>query len=309
MNNKIAFKQFCEQNYVNLFGSFWWWNNVVKDNWDVLIHKKDDQILACMPYHFKYKFGLKAIIPPVLTPYQSISFSIPDDAKSDKQLSFVRKSLEHLINEIPSCTLFLRQVDYKEDYLLPFIWNNYEVKVRYTYILDTTIDKDLLFMNMKDTLRREIKKAKTNTHIVTSNNVDALYLLKQKSANNSNEPLNYSKEYLIRIAGLIELGKGSIQEITENNKTIASLFVCWDNYQLYYICGALDPDYRNSGGLSWLLWEAILQAKNRGLTFNFEGSMIKSIERYFASFGASPTPFFEIKKVNPGIIRPLFNKI
>lgn len=309
MNNKEAFKRFSEQNNTTLFGSYTWWNKVVKDQWDVLLYKKGDVVLACMPYLLRSKWGQKAIIPPMLTPYQSISYALPPDGKSSKQLSFIRKAQESLIEQLPASALFLRQFDTSESYLLPFHWKDYELKVRYTYLLDTQLSDSELFANLKDSLRREIKKAQSFGVLTTTQKADKLFQLKQLNANVYNEPLNYDLAYLSRIANLQIENKAQIQEISANNRTIASLLVCWDNHQLYYICGALDPEYRNSGALSWLLWEAILLAKSKGLVFNFEGSMIKSIERYFANFGASPTPFYEVKKVNNQFLKPFLRKV
>lgn len=309
MNPKEEFKNFCDRNQTNLFGSSWWWENVVKENWDVLLYKRGEEVLACMPYHFKNKAGLKAIIPPMLTPYQNISYALPSDGKVDKKISFVRKVQESLIEQMPKNSLFLRQFNYTEQYLLPFYWNDFELKVRYTYVLDTTITENDLFNNLKDSLRREIKKAKVVGSLSTTNTIDTLYELKQQNLEKYNEPLSYSKEYLNRIAQLIKAKQASVQEVKIENTVIASLLVCWDHQQVYYTCGAVAPDYRNSGALSWLLWEAILMAKSLNLTFNFEGSMIKPIERYFASFGGTPTPFFEVKKVNSKLLKPFLNKI
>tara|TARA_R110002049_G_scaffold251627_2_gene426008 strand:+ start:4649 stop:5578 length:930 start_codon:yes stop_codon:yes gene_type:complete len=309
MNSKDEFKHFCDRNQTTLFGSFWWWENVVKDSWDVLLYKKGEEVLACLPYHYKYKAGLKAIIPPMLTPYQSISYALPADGKVDKQISFVRKAQEYLIDQVPKNSLFLRQFNCTEQYLLPFYWNDYELKVRYTYLLNTSISENDLFNNLKDSLRREIKKAKAVGVLSKANTIDTLYELKQQNSDKYNEPLSYSKEYLDRIGQLIKIKQASIQEVKIENTVIASLLVCWDHQQVYYTCGAVAPDFRNSGALSWLLWEAILLAKSLNLTFNFEGSMIKQIERYFASFGGTPTPFFEVKRVNSKLLKPLLNKI
>ncbi len=309
MDNKEAFKLFCERNPVSLFGSYLWWETVVKNNWDVLLYKKGEEILACMPYLLKSKWGQKAIIPPMLTPYQGISYAIPPDSKPDKRLSFMRKAQEALIEQLPACGLFLRQFDTSESYLLPFYWNDYELKVRYTYLLDTQLKESDLFANLKDSLRREIKKAQSLGELAITKEADTLFQLKKENAKSHNEPLSYDLAYLSRIAKLQNVDRARIQEVTIGGRTIASLLVCWDNQQLYYTCGAIDPEYRNSGALSWLLWEAILLAKEKNLVFNFEGSMIKSIEKYFASFGATPTPFFDVKKINNQLLKPFLQKV
>ena len=46
------------------------------------------------------------------------------------------------------------------------------------------------------------------------------------------------------------------------------------------------------------MWEAITLAKSKGLSFNFEGSMNKNIERFFTTFGSFPKPYMQITKTS-----------
>jgi hypothetical protein len=308
MTAKEEFKIFCEHNNLPLFNSYWWWANVVKSNWEVLLYKKGSQVLACFPYHFRKKMGVTAIIPPILTPYQGIGYAHQPGAKMDKTISFYRKAQEAIIDQLPSNSLFIRQFDSKTTYLLPFYWKVFDLKVRYTYLLPTEKEATELYSDLKDTLRREIGKAKGSLMLSDSSNPRPLFELKKQNNEQSGEPLPYDLDYLKRICQLIESKNAHLFEAKENDQTVAALLVTWDTDQLYYTCGATHPDYRNSGALSWLLWEAILKAKSLQLTFNFEGSMIPAIERYFASFGGIPTPFIEVRKISNKVLEPILKK-
>jgi hypothetical protein len=45
------------------------------------------------------------------------------------------------------------------------------------------------------------------------------------------------------------------------------------------------------------MWKSILHARQLGLrTFDFEGSMIPEVERYFREFGGKLIPYYEISK-------------
>ncbi|EYB66480.1 hypothetical protein DEIPH_ctg105orf0001 [Deinococcus phoenicis] len=52
------------------------------------------------------------------------------------------------------------------------------------------------------------------------------------------------------------------------------------------------------GAAALLLWHAIGQAAQRELAFDFQGSMIESIEEYFRGFGARLTPYSHISKAS-----------
>ena len=67
--------------------------------------------------------------------------------------------------------------------------------------------------------------------------------------------------------------------------------------------GGGNPDLRNSGAQSLCMWEAIKFASSLNLSFDFEGSMIEPIERFFRNFGAIQTPFFCIYKTNSKLIK------
>ncbi len=82
----------------------------------------------------------------------------------------------------------------------------------------------------------------------------------------------------------------------------ACLFV-WDNLYCYYLFGAANPEYKTSGAMSLLIWEGIKLAKSRHVDFNFEGSMIKPVERFFRNFGGSQLPYFRIYKNNSVLLK------
>ena len=69
--------------------------------------------------------------------------------------------------------------------------------------------------------------------------------------------------------------------------------------------GGGDPKLRKSGATSLLLWEAINRQPLGVQVFDFEGSMIEPIERFFRAFGAVQTPYFEITHVKSKLFERL----
>ena len=80
----------------------------------------------------------------------------------------------------------------------------------------------------------------------------------------------------------------------------------WDNSSAYYLQGVTADKFKTTGSMSLLLWEAISRSASKSKAFNFEGSMIESIEHYFRAFGGVQTPYFEIKKTSSKFLK-LFN--
>ena len=70
----------------------------------------------------------------------------------------------------------------------------------------------------------------------------------------------------------------------------------------YYLLGGGDPELPTSGAHSFLLWEAIRFAASVTKRFDFEGSMVKGIERSFRSFGARQVPYSKVWRANSKIL-------
>ena len=70
--------------------------------------------------------------------------------------------------------------------------------------------------------------------------------------------------------------------------------------------GGINPKYKDLGGMDIVQFESIKFALESGRKFDFEGSMIESIEKYFRSFGAIQKPYFQITKSRNKFINLLF---
>jgi hypothetical protein len=66
--NKTYYKDFCENNQLPIFFQPWWLNSLAgKDNWDVAIYRKSNEIFGVLPYYHKKKLGFKFLGLPILS--------------------------------------------------------------------------------------------------------------------------------------------------------------------------------------------------------------------------------------------------
>ncbi|MCY1460607.1 Acetyltransferase (GNAT) domain protein [compost metagenome] len=86
----------------------------------------------------------------------------------------------------------------------------------------------------------------------------------------------------------------------------AGVYIVWDQNSAYYIMGGGDPELRNSGATSLCMWEAIKLASTVTKAFDFEGSMLEPVERFFRGFGASQVPYFSITKTPSKLLKTYF---
>lgn len=58
MEKKEKYKEFCRQTYVPIYSKPWWMDAVCqKENWNVWLYEKGQDILAAMPYYLKTMGG------------------------------------------------------------------------------------------------------------------------------------------------------------------------------------------------------------------------------------------------------------
>jgi hypothetical protein len=85
----------------------------------------------------------------------------------------------------------------------------------------------------------------------------------------------------------------------------SALYLIWDDTSSYVHMVGEDPTYRSSGAGIRLIWEAIRYTRDvLGLNrFDFEGSMIESVERVRRDCGAKQVPYFTITKTPSRLLR------
>lgn len=85
----------------------------------------------------------------------------------------------------------------------------------------------------------------------------------------------------------------------ETDRVHAVAYVVWDERGAYYLLGGGDPGLRTSGASSLLVWESIMRALGATDVFDFEGSMLKPVERFFRGFGSRQTPYLHVSRASP----------
>lgn len=88
-----------------------------------------------------------------------------------------------------------------------------------------------------------------------------------------------------------------------DGKLHAGAYIVRSGNTAYYLMGGGDPELRNSGATSLVLWEAIRRQPETIKVFDFEGSMIEPIERFFRAFGAVQTPYFHVSRSNSKLFK------
>ena len=302
-----------EYEHYCLFGESWWLDTVCgRNGWDEIRVVKGGQLQARLPYVKCREYGLITLGMPPLTQCLGPYFK-PSLAKYPEELSRQKNFVNELISRLPFHHVFLQNFHHASFNWLPWYWQGFEQTTRYTYILEDLNRENVLWNGLQPNIRREIRKAinRFKLRVRTDLGPDVLFRVCQKTF--QRQHINgLQKEIVRRIYNACEKrGSGrAFFAVDKLERVHAAAYLIWDERTAYYLLGGGDPQLRNSGAHSLIIWEAIKHAASVSRTFDFEGSMIESVERFFRAFGARQTPYHHIKRFNNRYLRAgmLFGK-
>jgi len=299
MINKEKYRAFCETEKLPLFYQPWWLDLVCgAEKWDVALYEKKNKIYGVFPYYIKRK---KFITMPPLTPYLGPYILFPEEMNYHNRMKLEKDALSQMIEQIPNFYYFSIQPPASMYNWLPFYWRNFHQTTHYTYLLDLQKDINSVFNNQKNNLQRNIKNAQNYLHVVDgAGEADILYELLAK-----NLDIRFSEKLLQQVLDrCYEKEQGKVLLIKDKEeKVYCGGFFVWDETYTYYLLGARNPKIKDSRAMSLLLWEAIKVAKSKTQFFDFEGSMIEPVERFFRFFGSERVPYLHIYKYNSFMLR------
>ncbi|MDA6067157.1 GNAT family N-acetyltransferase [Idiomarina abyssalis] len=305
---KDLYRELCEKEpSIPLFSQAWWLDAVEGNGWDVAIAKKGKQIVGALPYVVRKKLGLRLITQPKLT--QSLGPWIrPTEKSYPKRLSYEKEILGTLVEQLPSHAEYSQNWHCDRTNWLPFYWQGFSETTRYTYRLDISTEKEILWKGLQENTRREIRKSIDRVGVkVRKGTLDEFWELNKLTFDRQGRSMPYTRKFVERIDEAANK-KGACDCLVaegSDGRLHAGAYIVRGGNTAYYLMGGGDPELRSSGATSLVLWEAICSQPDEVDVFDFEGSMIEPIERFFRSFGAIQTPYFRVSKTSSRLLKAI----
>jgi len=251
-----------------LIYGFSWYLDIVCDDWDALVLNDYE---AVFPLPKRKKWGIDYIYQPFFC--QKLGVFSKHEIDIKPFLNCIPKKFKYLELNICSLSSFVVQEN-----------NNYELN----------LTKDLQSNFSKNT-NRNIAKAKASRLSLVSNispEQHTSLFKKNLSSLGINEKDLAVYVHLCHV--LIKNNRGEIYAVfDEFNKLIASSLIAVDGQRVYYLNGASSQEGRMVGASHWMVSEIM---KNfTGKIFDFEGSNIEGVARFYEGFGAIKTGYSTIK--------------
>jgi hypothetical protein len=305
MTGKERYRILCNDEFsIPIYIRDWWLDCVCGESgWDVLLYFKNKEVEAAMPYYMPCK---GVISMPPYTQTMGIWFNPAFENECYSRNLFRKQAIcEDFIMRLPAHDYFLQNFHYSFTDWLPFYWNGFRQKTRYTYVLPDIGNQDELWAGLAEDICRNIRKAENKHRLTIRRNVPPdlfLAIIIQTYRRQGMEP--YHPEILGK---LIELSRSRNQgdiwgAYDKENCLHAAVFVVWHDRCAYSIACGYDETFRKSGGQTLVLWAAVNDLSGQVRSFNFSGSMVRGVESFNRRFGARQMPFFVIEKGKMGLL-------
>ena len=302
-NNKLDYIKFAKEEPIPLYLQPWWLDSVCSSDglsWDVLLYKKGGHIWGSFVYISKYKMGYKILTIPKLTQITGLYIKYPKNQKYSKKIAWEKEIMQYFINKLPHFDFLNITLHHSITNWLPFKWAGFKQSTIYTYVIEDLQDLDKVYNNFDHHARNNIKKAlKHGVEVIDSNDINTFYEINKITFENQDLPMPYSFSFIKNLYNSGKRNNSVKMKFAIKDKKIYSVMLSfYDKKTLYTIAGSSDRNINTYGAEYLLYWEMMKFASQKGLSFDFEGSIIERIEKRNRYFGAIQKRYFDISKSN-----------
>ena len=283
--------------YVNsVFEQPWWLDIVAPGQWDEYVVERNNVVEARWPIVHR---GNKAYMPRETQNIGPWIRNVPDESVSER-LSREKSVLGELIDKVD-----LAYWDYRLsstiEYVLPFIWRGFQVRPMFTYVISDLDNMDAIESAFSKTAKKNLKRADKSVEIVDDPDVSVLIDCMEATFRGQSRTLPVSDSLIEAIVGescARQAGKLLAARDQSGNYHACSFFL-FDSNRCYYLLSGSNPEFRTSGAQTLILRDAIRFASGHSRVFDFEGSMVEGIEKFFRQFGGVPQQYYRISRLAP----------
>lgn len=305
--NKEKYREFYKSHPdICVFSAPWWLDAVAGDSWDVILIEEGESIIASFPYVYtKGRLGIKKIEMPPLTQKLGPYLVYKENMSYSHKIEYEHSLYQKIIDNLPYYDEFHINFDQCYKNWLSFYWSDFTQSTLYSYRLEKITDYETLFKNFAKYKRQKIKKGESLFTVRYDLSANDFYDYFLSAIKIRNDIVGFSFELFTSIYNAVyAANQGRVFYCIDlEDKIHAVALIVWDNTAAYYLIGMRKPEYANSGGTEFLIYEMIKYVSQFVDIFDFEGSMIQGVEQSFRYYGTQQTEYYSISKVNNKLLK------
>jgi hypothetical protein len=274
--------------------AFSWYLDIVADNWDALVLNDYE---AVMPIPWRKKYGIKYVYQPLWILEIGI-FSCDINLNLEPFLNSLFGKFKFVACRLNSKNIFSSNKEYLLD--------------KQFQVLSLKKDYETIFNQFRKDRKKDLRKAVHLNLIENWNDKSDKLIALFKNNVGKRTPNILENDYVILeklIASCLEKKRGEILSIYDkDNYLVASGFFLINKGSVTILVSSTDFENRNNGANTFLIDRAIFKYHKNFKTFNFGGSSMQSIAKYFLSFGAETEIYQYLKYHKLPFLLRLFKK-
>jgi hypothetical protein len=233
-----------------------------------------------------YEGGLRSVKTLVTPPFASHCglFISSENSSTFKKNSFQKKVMGAIAEFLSNSTYSYYKLDFPEGFsdMQPFVWKKMNVNVKYSYVLDCSLSEEKLRSNLDPKLRNMLNKFEKESGVISNERkAEEAYQIIISTLGAKN--VKWKDEILKR---LLQNSSLNYTCVISGENVLSIALTADAGEKCYYVFGGTRrQENNNSLGPAALFNSILLAKKNDRRTFDFEGSMIPEIEKYFRQFG------------------------
>jgi hypothetical protein len=272
------------QSHNGLIYSCSWFLDLVCESWDALI---EDDYHAVLPLPKRKKYGIEYVFQPFYTNQFGV-ISI-EDVNAEKVNSFLQS--------IPAR---FRYVDIMLNFQNKTTAVGYSVIERKAQFLNLNSGYDEIRKKYDSNLKRNLQKAEKNGIIVRSDvppETVTDYFRKARGEELGNFSTQDYQTLTKILQTAVQKGNGfTLGAYANNNELLAAAGFLKDRKRIIFVKGGSSAAGRELGAMHAIMDYVIRQNQNKNLLFDFGGSIVPTVARFYKSFGAEDYLYLHVKR-------------
>ena len=298
MTNKELYRQLCQtEPSIPLFMQDWWMDAVCAGKqWDVLLScDSAGNIQAAMPYMLRKRAWMKYIIMPQQTQIGGIWIR-PQLQHHHTEVQLICKDINEQLESL-QLAYYYQHYPIGSTAIEPLKALRFKTRERITYRINDLSNLEAVVAAFSKNKKRQLQKALC-LHADRGISTEEFYRFHSACLHQQGKQISYSREFLLVLDRKTRRREQSqiIGIRNADHELLAAAYLVWDKQYLYYLIPCYSEQYKDSGASALLVLEAIKLAREIGVQFDFEGSMIRGVANHYKQFGSTATQYYSVEK-------------
>lgn len=267
-----------------------------EEDWQVILVEENNTVVAAFPFGYQKRHGMYYIEAP--WPCARMGVWIKKQSYRSKlgELMVLERYVNEIISYLPKYDVFRIPFESRFTNWQPFYWAGFSEEIRYSMIIDSKVEDYLPFVS-KQRLR-QIRRGGTS-YLVTKNklSIDKYREFIIEAYQSMGRTVSYEKDKFKKLIEILQMkGACEIRSVLNQKNEIVFVCIILQDENRYYQQFNTQMQGKDMEASSLAIYDAINSAVRNGKIYDFEGSMIYGVCKFYASFNPLWEPYHFISR-------------